>query len=204
MDAIGKHGPISLNALCGLLPDISRAGIWRATAALRDYGWVRTRLADSAFELTSKLDFGLANAHFAHMATERAVEEIQKGLSQGETHVTVGMFVFPGQFEVIETTQQDVSIGRPLSLVFDECAQDAQCQMDSILLLKHLAAYLNRSDVSEEEADLIRTGQHINNLRTLREMEAATGQWVRAQDAEVFLRNGSWDVRVLQCSEAGV
>ena len=51
MDTIGAHGPINLNALCDRLPGVSSAGIWRAAVTLRDYGWVRTRLSDNAYEL---------------------------------------------------------------------------------------------------------------------------------------------------------
>jgi len=188
MDTIGAHGPINLNALCDRLPGVSRAGIWRAAVTLRDYGWVGTRLADNAYELTANLDLGLANAHFAHELTERAVEEIQKSLAQGARDVTAGTFVAPGQFEIIETTQTNAQIAVPLSLVFDEYAQEAQSQMDSVLLLKHLTAYLKRTDTSAAEADLIRTGQHVNDLHAIRNAAAQSGKWVSTHNGEFFVK----------------
>ena len=188
MDTIGAHGPINLNAICDRLPGVSRAGIWRATVTLRDYWWVRTRLSDNAYELTTKLDLGFANAHFAHELTERAVEEIQKALSQNAKDVTAGTFVAPGQFEIIETTQTNAQIGVPLSLVFDEYAQEAQSQMDPVVLRKHLTAYLKRTDTSAAEADLIRSGQHVNDLHAIRNTAAQTGKWVATQNGEFFLK----------------
>ncbi|WP_347863999.1 hypothetical protein [Planktomarina sp.] len=189
MDTIGAQGPISLNALCALLPDISRAGIWRAAATLRDYGWVRTRLADNAFELTSKMDFRLANAHFAHTATEGAVEEINRRLEKGGSDVTACMFVAPGRLEIIETTQADVQIGVPLSLVFDELALAAQSKMDRALLLKHLTAYINRDDLPAEEARIIQMGEHIRALQALRDANSQAGEWVVEREGEVFFRS---------------
>lgn len=197
MDTIGEHGPISLNALCKRLPDISRAGIWRAAAALRDYGWVRTRLSDNAFELTSKVDFRLANAHFAHEATQQAVDAIQKRLAQGATHVTAGVFVAPGQFEVVESTQAGVQIGVPLSLVFDEFAREAQCHMDQTALLTHLTAYLKRPDVPKEEVDCIQTGQHIKDLHALSKIEPPAGTWVHTKNTGFFLNSARISQAVL-------
>ena len=138
--------------------------------------------------MTANLDLGLANAHFAHELTERAVEEIQKSLAQGARDVTAGTFVAPGQFEIIETTQTNAQIAVPLSLVFDEYAQEAQSQMDSVLLLKHLTAYLKRTDTSAAEADLIRTGQHVNDLHAIRNAAAQSGKWVSTHNGEFFVK----------------
>lgn len=186
MDTIGEHGPISLNNLCKRLPNVSRAGIWRAVAMLRDYGWVRSRLSDNAFELTSQLDFKLANAYFAHEATQRAVVKIQKHLAQGATQVTVGTFIAPGQLVIIESTQMDAQIGVPLSLVFDDFALAAQSKMDQTVLLKHLTAYINRSDLPVEEVNIIKTGQHLKGLQELRDTKFLTGEWVGTAETALF------------------
>ncbi len=181
MDAIGQRGPISLNQLCALLPGISRAGIWRATATLREYGWVRTRLADSAFELTSKVDLAMANAHFAHELTDVATVEIARLLSEQAGEVDVGMFTAPGRFEIIESSRPDAQIGHRLSLVTEDFALAVQKHLAPLDLLRHITAY--QKSAPPEDAAAIQSGEHVRTLR------AITGQPVsviRSEKGECF------------------
>ena len=60
--------------------------------------------------------------------------------------------------------------------------------MDSVLLLKHLTAYLKRTDTSAAEADLIRTGQHVNDLHAIRNAAAQSGKWVSTHIGEFFVK----------------
>lgn len=90
------------------------------------------------------------------------------------TAVTACMFVAPGRLEIIESTQADVQIGAPLSLVFDDLA-----------LLKQLTVYTRCDNLPMEEAEAIQSGGHIRALQALRDTKSQTGQWVRTQDWDV-------------------
>lgn len=170
MSAIGEHGPITLSGLCALLP-VPRTAIWRATATLRDFGWVRIRLADKAFELTSQCDLMLSRSHFSHPATDLAAATLDELRKEGVVAADAGMFTTAGRFSLIESTRADADLGVPLSLLNDKFALAAQAAMPPDELLRHLRAFQRIADPMERE--LVSSGAHARAIMALTRSQRA-------------------------------
>ncbi|WP_142835981.1 hypothetical protein [Palleronia caenipelagi] len=169
LSAIGASGPISLTQLCDLLP-VPRTAIWRATAILRDFGWVRIRLADNRFELTSACDLALANSHFSHPASDRAAQELLRLREEQNVDTDAGLFVAPGKFEIIESTRSGAPLGQSLSLISEPFALSVQAAMPADQLLRHLRAF--QRTATPEDAELISSGAHAKTILAIRERQS--------------------------------
>lgn len=188
LTAIGEHGPISLGELTDLLP-VPRTAIWRATATLRDFGWVRIRLSDKAYELTSDCDLKMASCHFAHPACDTATAELQAMRQRGIAAADAGLFITPGRFALIESTRPEAELGASLSLITDPFALAAQAAMPPEDLLRQLRAYQRMADPQEKE--LIRTGAHARTImalaRSQRMGQAPTPRMIPVGDEILFV-----------------
>lgn len=168
LDAIGKHGPVSLSQLCAILP-IPRTAIWRATATLREFGWIRMRPSQQIFELSGQFDTDLADAHFAHPASDAAAQEIARLKAAGKADIDAGVFISPGKFALIESTRADADIGNQISLTHDPFALSVQAAMPPAVLLRHLRAFQRSAE--QADVDLIDSGQHARVIIDLKQQQ---------------------------------
>lgn len=161
-EAIGLHGPITLNRLAELLP-FHRSSIWRAATILKAQGWVRMRLGDHALELTGRLDMRLADYHFAPLDVERAESLLETILKEELYHAELCQFVGPGKFAMIESSCRSVEREGLRSLVFDSAALAAQLFLRPSERLRHQTAFCLRA--SRTECEIVKSGEHANILR---------------------------------------
>lgn len=162
MEEIGLSGPIRLAQLEKKLP-ISDAAIWRAAAMLRDFGWVRMRLADNALELTSNVSNWLEHVTFAPQYSDQVVKEINDHLEKGAESVDAGMFTEMGQFYLIDSSRKDANLDEPLSLVEDTFALEVQRRLPTAEVAQHLNAYIQFAP--PHEVRLIEDGDHAHSLK---------------------------------------
>lgn len=161
-EAIGLHGPITLNGLSELLP-FHRSSIWRAASILKAQGWVRMRLGDHAFELTGRLDMRLADYHFAPMDVESADSLVETILKEDLFHAELCQFVAPGRFAMIESSCRSAEREGLRSLVWDTAALAAQLGMTASERERHLSAFCLRA--SQTEREIIKSGELCNMLK---------------------------------------
>ena len=157
-ERLATDGALTLNELVDAMPEISRAGVWRALDHLREQGWVRMRKGDKAFVLTTRIDNLMANTPEIPLALEELdtrLPDIPKDME-----LNVGLFTAPGVFQFVESTQRK----------FDQSPQDLlNCNAALVALmtesngdmLRHLERWMETA-ATPDQVQYVKGG----NLRT--------------------------------------
>ncbi|WP_424980762.1 hypothetical protein [Leisingera sp. S232] len=166
--AVAHSGPVVLNDLQNILPQLSRMGIWRALNNLRDAGWVRLRLGDNAWLITHATQDMLNDA----CLPPRAVEELSARLPQITRKQTLILCAFTerGRLEIVESTDKSL-MGEVLPLIGEPAAFAALGISTEADMLRHLNAWISSTADAEERA-LVKSGGLTQGLRAARQNPA--------------------------------
>lgn len=166
LETIAKDGPITLSELTETV-ELPRSSVHRAAMTLQRLGWVRARFNDHAYELSSKLDHMMADAHFVYEEVDALTSIMAEVKASRLAHADVGVFVRLGSFQIVDSTDPRVELNKAESMVTSRIAKVAQLSLDKTSLVRNLDAYLK--DAGEDEARLVENGRHFAHLQLLRE-----------------------------------
>lgn len=164
-EIIAAHGPISLSNLASQ-SGIPRSAVHRAAQVLQQRGWVRARLNDHAYEVSSHFDMRMANGHIASAEVELITPVLNSIAERGTFHADLGLFIRAGEFETVESTERSVQIGTRHSMVASSLAITAQFALSPTALVRHLDAFAK--DAKEFEKRVVTSGAHQRNVESLR------------------------------------
>ncbi|WP_461425865.1 MarR family transcriptional regulator [Gymnodinialimonas sp.] len=165
LEEIAASGPITkaqiVRRLC-----LSATIVNKTTAVLLEQGWVRTRYADGAFELSAKVDDFFSKAHVAPPEVREFAPVIAAVGSSSRMSVVIGIFQEKGTFCAIDATMARKDFGKARSFVFDDLAMAAQSILSQDQLASHISAYV-KNHATPEEVSLIDSGFHDKNVAAL-------------------------------------
>lgn len=160
-EIVANEGPIGLTDLAKH-SGISRSATHRAAQVLEAHGWIRARLYDHAYEVSSKFDAMMADGYVALEEVE-LIAPIMADIARYKNFAAdLGMFTRTGHFEVIESTERSVVLNRRKSLIASDSALMAQLALTPANQVRHLNAYLTTA--SEIERKVVTTGTHRQRL----------------------------------------
>lgn len=162
LEAIGRHGPVTLGDLTRMLP-FKRLVIWRVCDMLRVYGWVRMTLAGEAFELTHRLDHLGGDFHFAASDISDVEPVLRDILALGAFEVECGRLRAFGQYEILDRSCGDAPNPGDRSLFDDPMALAAQLAESPARLARHVRAALDGE--TGRDGPVIDHGTHLKRLR---------------------------------------
>ncbi|PIB23429.1 hypothetical protein BFP76_07710 [Amylibacter kogurei] len=164
-EAVMLSGPISLNELSANT-GIPRSSAHRAAQVLERKGWIRPRLFDHAYQVTSLFSREFIAVESAHRIVERVGPSIKSFVSEYDLDAEIGIFSEIGIFDTLDKTERSYDLDTHQSLVMSPLALMAQLILPPELLVRHLDAYLQRANTGERNE--ITTGQHRLTLTELR------------------------------------
>ena len=185
-ETIARLGPVSLADLTEAV-DLPRSAVHRSVQTLQRRGWVRARLYDHCYELSSKFDMFMANCQAASAEVE-AIAPLMADISSEGYHVDFGMFTRPGYFETLETTDRNIAITTPHSLLNSLMVLVTLKNLPTSQQIRHIEAYLRYG--SETEATAIKAGDASKALRNISTEGAKDNFYAYVFPAS--FRTGNW------------
>lgn len=170
-EAIAQHGPLTLAALTEAT-DLPRSAVHRAAQVLQRRGWVRARLSDHAYAVSSRFDDAIANARYAQEEAEALAPLMARLAKDWGGQVDIGLFVARGVFEVVDSTARRIRLGRR-SLVVSPIAVAAQVSLPPAGRVRHLDAFLMQA--TDDEAEFVTSGQHFRQVKNAETTIMETG-----------------------------
>lgn len=164
-EAVMLSGPISLNELSANT-GIPRSSAHRAAQVLEAKGWIRPRMFDHAYQVTSLFSREFVSVETTHRVVERLGPSLKSFSAEFELDVELGMFSDIGVFDTLDKTERSYDLDTHQSLVMSPLALMAQLILPPELLVRHLDAYLKTANTGERNE--ITTGQHRITLDELR------------------------------------
>lgn len=162
-ETIAQKGPISLKELCESVA-LPRSAVHRAVQTLQERQWVRARLFDHSYEVTSRLDLVVAKSRAAAEELEM-VTPVMKAMDSSQLYVDFGMFTEFGRFETLDSSDKALSIRRRHSFATSLMAKMVLRNLPKAEQLRHLDSYLKGA--SREETKLIHGKAFIDQLDQL-------------------------------------
>ena len=164
-EALATSGGQTLNELTESLPDISRAGIWRALDHLREQKWIRMRKGDKAFVLTTHIDDLMANTPEIPLV----LEELDARLPElpAEMEMMVGLFTAPGVFQFVESTHRKFD-REPQNLLNCRAALVALMTVSNANMLRHLERWMENG-ASPDQIQFVKSGKLRPQMLALRQ-----------------------------------
>ena len=172
-EAIAQRGPLTLAALTDAT-GLPRSAVHRAAQVLQRRGWVRARLSDHAYAVSSRFDDAIANARYAQEEAEALAPLMARLAREWGGQVDLGLFVARGVFEVVDSTARRIRLGRR-SLVASPIAVAAQVSLPPAGRVRHLDAFLMQA--SDEEADFVTSGRHFRQVKAAEATINDAGGW---------------------------
>lgn len=163
-EIVANKGPIGLADL-SKNSGISRSATHRAAQVLEAQGWIRARLYDHAYEVSSKFDHLMAEGYVALEEVELLTDTMQEIAKRKNFAADVGLFTRTGYFEIIESTDRSMELNRRKSLVNSDIAMCAQLALTPTNQVRHLNAFL--AQASDPERKLVTSGMHRQRLTEL-------------------------------------
>lgn len=191
-ETIARLGPVSLADLTQAV-DLPRSAVHRSVQTLQRRGWVRARLYDHCYELSSKFDMFMANCQAALTEVEKIAPVMAEIATQGY-HVDFGMFTRPGYFETLETTDRNILITTPQSLLSSMMVLVVLKNLEPAQQIRHIEAYLRYGSVIEAEA--IKQGEASKILRDVPAEGSADNYYAHVFPKHFF--TGSWGAVALR------
>ncbi|GHA62577.1 hypothetical protein GCM10008927_30000 [Amylibacter ulvae] len=164
-EAVMLSGPISLNELSANT-GIPRSSAHRAAQILENKGWIRPRLFDHAYQVTSLFSREFVSVETAHRLAERIGPSLKTFATEFDLDAEIGVFSDIGVFDTLDKTERSSDLDTHQSLVMSPLALMAQLILPPELLVRHLDAYLSFANTGERHE--ITTGQHRITLAELR------------------------------------
>jgi DNA-binding IclR family transcriptional regulator len=159
-ETVALEGPISLKVIVEKT-QIPRSAVHRSLQNLQSLGWIRARLHDHSYEVTSHFDNIMANSHSALSQSEEFEETLKQVRNLG-CHADLAIFRGRGKFETIESTDKQAIIGARHSLVTSTLSIVALRQLTPVLRIRHLQAFLK--EATPHETNMIKSGQIAQKL----------------------------------------
>lgn len=172
-ETIAQRGPVTLAVLTEAT-GLPRSAVHRAAQVLQRRGWVRARLSDHAYAVSSRFDDAIANARYAQEEAEALAPLMAELAREWGAQVDLGLFVARGVFEVVDSTARRIRLGRR-SLISSPMAVAAQVSLTPAGRVRHLDAFLMHA--SDEEAEFVTSGQHFQQVRTTEALVKDVGVW---------------------------
>ena len=166
-ETVALKGPISLKMLVEET-QIPRSATHRALQNLQGLGWIRARLIDHSYEVSSSFDHIMANSHSATSQSEDH-EDLLVNIRAKGCHADLGIFRGRGKFETIESTDRKAVIGNRHSLVSSSFSIVALRQLPPLARIRHLEAFLKDATLDEEA--IIQSGQMADRLNVTTPLE---------------------------------
>jgi len=163
LETIGLFGPITIAKLEDLLP-MSRASIWRTTAALREFGWARMRLSDSALELTFKLDDFAANSTFAPKEVDEFAPIIEAAVQSGDFYIDFACIDRLGFCRLVESSRRQEHQTDEVSLMYDDLARAALAALAETEATRHIRHFFQNSSAYDSEVFEFDTYQYALDI----------------------------------------
>lgn len=163
-EIVANEGPIGLADLTSA-SGISRSAAHRAVQVLEAQGWVRARLFDHSYEVSSKFDQLMAEGLIALEEVEMLAPFMKEVASRKNFASDVGLFVRTGQFEILESTDRSQELNSRCSLISSDTGMAAQLALSPINQVRHLNAFMGVA--TDEEQELVTSGTHRQRLNEL-------------------------------------
>lgn len=160
-EIVADKGPIGLADL-SKASGISRSATHRAAQVLEAQGWIRARLYDHAYEVSSKFDLMMADGYVALEEVEILTPVMREVAKRKNLAADVGLFTRTGHFEFIESTDRGIELNIRKSLITSEAAMSAQIALTPTNQVRHVNAFL--AQASEPERKLVTSGMHRQRL----------------------------------------
>lgn len=165
-EVIAKRGPLPLAELTRVT-GLPRSAVHRAAQVLQRRGWVRARLSDHAYAVSSRFDDAIADARYSHEDAEALAPVMTRLAERWSCNADLALFVARGVFEVVDSTDRSAELGRR-SLTASGMAIAAQVALPPTGRVRHLEAFLTQA--RDDEAEFVTSGGHF------RQMKAAEAQ----------------------------
>lgn len=178
-ETIAAHGPISANELA-LRTDIPKVSAWRGAKILQDRGWIRPRISDGWFQVSSKFDDILADVVIPPPEVDGVSEILDLFRDAPPVAVAVGIFWSYGYYKEIECNRANENYGHKLSLVDDFQTTAALFLCSENEIARHLRSYARHCP--ENERKFIESGVRMDEIL----LQARQGPFVWDDGASQF------------------
>jgi hypothetical protein len=163
-EAIALQGPILLGDLAESVR-IPKVSAWRAVRALKEKGWVRSRVSDQALEASNYLDRILSRAQLSALEADEVEAAISHFEKLGPFEIRVGIFSFPGKFEILDGSRRREPMQLEQSLAFDCAPTAALLACSRLEVLRHLDIFCRTA--TKAEKDYIMSGDKLKDVEGL-------------------------------------
>lgn len=187
-ETIARKGPVSLADLTDYV-NLPRSAVHRAVQTLQKREWVRARLYDHCYELSSRFDMFMANCRAAHSEVEE-ITPILKTVSADGFFAEFGLFTRLGFFELLESTDKHNVLGEAVSLVQNPMPKAILRKLPTDQRVRHAQAHLNQCSREDEVA--IKSGIFAKDLT--KEVDPYLPEKGYLLVRPILFRTGNWGV----------